>query len=67
MKESLQSVVLGLEDQDDQVTLVIVQSKGPSIYDVHTEGGQAQVDACGRGRESSPMWTSPQKIKIRVH
>ena len=25
--------------------------KGPSIYDVHTEGGggQAQVDACGRG------------------
>ena len=23
-------------------------SKGPSIYDVHTEGGQAQVDACGR-------------------
>src|SRR6218665_142226 len=25
---------------------------GPSIYDVHTEGvgGQAQVDACGRGR-----------------
>jgi len=22
--------------------------KGPSIYDVHTEGGQAQVDACGR-------------------
>jgi len=24
---------------------------GPSIYDVHTEGGggQAQVDACGRG------------------
>ena len=26
-------------------------TKGPSIYDVHTEGGgdQAQVDACGRG------------------
>src|SRR6218665_194055 len=28
-------------------------SKGPSIYDVHTErkgeGGQAQVNACGRG------------------
>src|SRR6218665_1066580 len=42
---------------------------GPSIYDVHTEGGggQAQVDACGRGRRSSPMWTSTQKIKIRVH
>jgi len=36
--------------------------KGPSIYDVHTEkgGGQAQVDACGRGRGSSPMWTSTQ-------
>src|SRR6218665_1839481 len=43
--------------------------KGPSIYDVHTEGGggQAQVDACGRGRGSSPMRTSTQKIKIRVH
>jgi len=23
--------------------------KRPSIYDVHTEGGQAQVDACGWG------------------
>src|SRR6218665_2508348 len=46
-----------------------VLSYGPSIYDVHTEGegGQAQVDACGRGRGSSPMWTSTQKIKIRVH
>src|SRR6218665_821185 len=40
---------------------------GPSIYDIHTEGGgsQAQVDACGWGRGSSPMWTSTQKIKIR--
>src|SRR6218665_4200498 len=30
--------------------------KGPSIYDVHTEGGgdQAQVDACGRGRGVQP-------------
>jgi len=29
--------------------------KGPSIYDVHTEGrGQAQVDACGRGEGSEP-------------
>jgi len=38
---------------------------GPSIYDVHTEGGgsQAQVDGGG----SSPMWTSTQKIIIRVH
>src|SRR6218665_3558086 len=27
------------------------------------EGGQARVDACGRGRGSSPMWTSTQKIK----
>jgi len=44
------------------------ESKGPSIYDVHTEGGwgHAQVDACGRGG-SSPMWTSTQKMKIRVH
>ena len=29
---------------------------GPSIYDVHTEGGggQAQVDACGRGTGVKP-------------
>src|SRR6218665_1876749 len=41
---------------------------GPSIYDVHTEGegGQAQVDACGRGRGSSPRWTSTQKIKKKM-
>src|SRR6218665_3950991 len=45
------------------------QNKGPSVYDVHTEGvrGQAQVDACGRGEGSSPMCTSTQKIKIRAH
>src|SRR6218665_544294 len=43
--------------------------KGPSIYDVHTEGrgGQAKVDACGRGVRVCPMWTSRQKNKIRVH
>ena len=29
-------------------------TKGPSIYDVHTEGGQAQVDACGRGEGVQP-------------
>ena len=34
---------------------------------VHTDWGQAQVDACGGGRGLSPMWTSTQKIKIRVH
>jgi len=28
---------------------------------------KAQVDACGRGRGLSPMWTSTQKMKIRVH
>jgi len=27
---------------------VYLIAKGPSINDVHTEGGQAQVDACGR-------------------
>ena len=28
----------------------------PSIYDIHTEGegGQAQVDACGRGKGVKP-------------
>jgi len=44
---------------------------GPHIYDIHTEGegvrlGLRHVD--GGGPEgSSPMWTSTQKIKIRVH
>ena len=28
--------------------------QGPSIYDVHTKGGQAQVDACGRGQGGKP-------------
>ena|SRR6218665_3544186 len=43
-----------------------LRCKGPSIYDVHTEGGggQAQVDACGRGSGSSPMWTSTKKFKL---
>ena len=42
---------------------------GPSIYDVHTEGGwgQAQVDACGRGGVGPAPCGRPQKIKIRVH
>ena len=37
--------------------LAVCDVKGPSIYDVHTEGeggGQAQVDACGRGRGVQP-------------
>jgi len=41
--------------------------KGPSIYDVHTEGGEAQVDACGRGRPGrgfSSMWMFMQKIRV---
>ena len=28
--------------------------EGPSIYDVHTEGGQAQVNACGREEGVQP-------------
>src|SRR6218665_2180366 len=51
------------------VKMNISSIKGPSIDDVHTEGGgcQVQVDACRWGRGSSSMWTSTQKIKIRVH
>src|SRR6218665_2742306 len=30
-------------------------TKGPSIYDVHTEGVQAQMDACGRGEGGSAV------------
>src|SRR6218665_2260958 len=41
-------------------------SKGPSIYDVHTEGGggQAQVDAGGGGEGSIPMWTSCKEVGV---
>jgi len=37
-----------------------IDCRGPSIFDVHTEGGWL------RWTGSSPMWTSTQKIK-RVH
>ena len=42
---------------------------GPSIYDVHTEGRGVRLrwTHVDGGRGSSPMWTSTQKIKIRVH
>jgi len=39
---------------------------GPSIYDVHTEGAGSGSGGC-MWTGSSPMWTSTQKIKIRVH
>ena len=48
---------------------IYIALKEPSIYDVHTEGEGS--DSGGRmwavGGGSSPMWTSTQKIKIRVH
>ena len=50
--------------------LLTTAIKGPSIYDVHTEWGEGiglrwtHVDG---GGGSSSMWTSTQKIKIRVH
>ena len=40
---------------------------GPSIYDVHTEGGggQAQVDACGRGEGGqAPCGRPHRKLKL---
>src|SRR6218665_552341 len=39
---------------------------GPSIYNVHMEGeeGQAQVDACGRGRGPTPCGRSHRKLKL---
>jgi len=44
--------------------MLVISLKGPSIYDVHTEGEgcQAQVDACGRERGSHSMRTSTQNI-----
>ena len=39
--------------------------KGPSTYDVHTEGGQAQVDACGRGEGGpAPCGRPHRKLKL---
>src|SRR6218665_3194424 len=40
--------------------------KGPSIFDVHTEvGGQAQVDACGRGEGGpAPCGRTHRKLKL---
>jgi len=40
---------------------------GPSIYDVHTEegGGQAQVDACGRGK-GGPAPCGRPHIKLKL-
>ena len=43
--------------------------QGPSIYDVHTEGGGRGSGSGGHmwtGEGSSPMLTSTQKMKIRV-
>jgi len=38
---------------------------GPSIYDVHTEGVQAQVDACGRGYGGQDPGGRPhRKLKL---
>src|SRR6218665_2976268 len=40
---------------------------GPSIYDAHTEGGggQAQVDACGRGEGGpAPCGRPHRKLKL---
>ena len=47
--------------------LLLTNGKGPSIYDVHTEGvrGQAQVDACGRGeRGPAPCGRPHKKFKL---
>src|SRR6218665_2351847 len=53
----------------DNFQVCLVCNMGPSIYDVHTEGDGVRLrwtHVDGRGG-SSPMWTSTQKIKIRVH
>src|SRR6218665_2672468 len=43
-----------------------ISLKGPSIYDVHTEGEGVRLrwTHVGGGGGSSAMWTSTQKIKI---
>ena len=45
------AIVIGMGVARNSVVLDTYKSKGPSIYDVHTEGGggQAQVEECGRG------------------
>ena len=47
--------------------IIINNNKGPSIYDVHTEGGegQAQMDACGRGMGGPALCGRPhRKLKL---
>src|SRR6218665_3019888 len=41
---------------------------GAAIYDVHTEGGggQAQVDACGRGRRGGPAPCGRPHRKLKL-
>ena len=48
------------------VKMNISSIKGPSIDDVHTEGGgcQVQVDACGWGRGQAPCGRPHKKLKI---
>jgi len=45
-----------------------ISVKGPSIYDVHTEGEGVRLRWTHMdGEGSSPMWTYTQKIKMSVH
>src|SRR6218665_2998910 len=61
-----QMATLALPLQNNSHAWHLVQS----IYDVHTEGvrGSGSGGLMWTGGEgASPMWTSTQKIKIRVH
>ena len=41
------------------------ENMGSSIYDVHTQGGQTQVDACGRGKGyPAPCGRPHRKLKL---
>ena len=44
--------------------LLFQHAKGPSIYDIHTEEGQVQVDACGPGEGSAPCGRPDRKLKL---
>src|SRR6218665_4160863 len=63
-KRHLRTVLLKLSSVADQSPRV---PKGPSISDVHTEGGggQAQVDACERGQGGqAPCGRPHRKLKL---
>src|SRR6218665_331106 len=69
VRSDLSKLKIATESAAGYVVYKPTSTKGPSIYDVHTEGGGGSGSG-GRmwteGGAPSPMRTSTQKIKIKV-